>query len=49
MIANIMRLVCLKVISLLRRLMVIFKHFLKVLGPLFDRELLQHSKLNCTV
>ena len=36
-------------ISLLRRLMVICKHFLKVLGPLFDRELLQHSKLKCTV
>ena len=37
------------VISLLRRLMIIFKHLKKVLGPMFDTELLQHSKLNCTV
>ena len=37
------------VISLLRRLMIIFKHLKKVLGPMFDRELLQHSKLKCTV
>ena len=36
------------VISLLRRLMIIFKHLKKVLGPMFDTELLQHSKLNCT-
>ena len=37
------------VISLLRRLMIILKHFLKVLGPMFDTKLLQHSKLNCTM
>ena len=36
-------------ISLLRRLRIIFKHLKKVLGPMVDRELLQHSKLNCTV
>ena len=36
-------------ISLLRRLMIIFLIFKKVLGPMFDTELLQHSKLNCTV
>ena len=37
------------VISILRRLMIIFLIFEKVLGPMFDTELLQHSKLNCTV
>ena len=35
------------VISLLRRLMIFFL-LKKVLGPMFDTELLQHSKLNCT-
>ena len=37
------------VISLLRCLMINFLIFLKVLGPMFDTEFLQHSKLNCTV
>ena len=37
------------VISLLRRLMIIFLIFKIVLGPMSDTELLQHSKLNCTV
>ena len=36
------------VISLLRRLMIIFL-IKKVLRPMFDTELLQHSKLNCTM
>ena len=37
------------VISLLRCLMIIFLIFKKVLGPMFDTEHLQHSKLNCTM
>ena len=37
------------VISLLRRLMIIFFNFEIVLGPMSDTELLQHSKLNCTM
>ena len=36
------------VISLLRRLIIIFK-FLKSIKAMFDTELLQHSKLNCTM
>ena len=36
-------------ISLLRRLMLIFLILSMVLGLMFDTELLQHSKLNCTV
>ena len=36
------------VISLSRRLMINFL-IKKVLGPMFDTEVLQHSKLNCTV
>ena len=36
------------VISLLRRLMILKKKF-KVLGPMFDTQILQHSKWNCTV
>ena len=36
-------------ISLLRRLMINFLVFKKVLGPMFHTELLQHSKLNSTV
>ena len=34
------------VISLLRRRMIIYLIFKKVLGSMFDTELLQHSKLN---
>ena len=37
------------VISLLRRLMIFKDIFKKVLGPMFDTEVLQHSKWNCTV
>ena len=37
------------VISLLRHLMIYFRNLKKVLGPMFDTELLQHSKWNCTV
>ena len=37
------------VISLLRRLMILKKNFFKVLGPMFDTQILQHSKWNCTV
>ena len=36
-------------ISLLRRLMLFKKNVSMVLGPMFDTEILQHSKLNCTV
>ena len=36
-------------ISRSRRLMIIFKFFKIVLGPMSGTQLLQHSKLNCTV
>ena len=36
-------------ISLLRRFIIFLKNFKKVLGTMFDTELLQHYKLNCTV
>ena len=37
------------VISLLRRLMIFLNLKKKVLRPMFDTELLQHSKLICTM
>ena len=37
------------VIPLLRRLLIFFLIFKIVLGPMSGTELLQHSKLNCTV